>query len=214
MEIHSEEINFDLADIDWFCSINGFLIHVASNGGRLPSNINHSFQELSKQKQLVFSTEAKLPYGVDTNFANRQFGYEYLNDISPESKNEFLKPPDFTNNSIEFNPRLTDVGKSYSWSFIEMAQRGFYSFDRVNEDEYHLVAWPRRSLRRRNKTLYESIDRSIPHFFINRFSLRSHNNFFPYFYKHHLPKHIPDKLKLVDIIESETIDSLIEPENR
>jgi len=31
----------------------------------------------------------------------------------------------------------------YSWSFIEMAERGFCSFDRREEDGlYHLVAWP------------------------------------------------------------------------
>lgn len=130
-------------DIDWFCLINGAPVHFASNGGILPGR-SYSIKNLIKLQHQISNLEQSFRCSVNVEYIERYLREgEYYADLYNASEEEFrqLLPESFeiTNDVAEL-PRHLLV---YGWSFIEMAKRGFISFDR-NKDEntYHLVAWP------------------------------------------------------------------------
>lgn len=105
-------------DIDWFCVINNFYVHVASAGALLPEVINDR-NKLRKIQKQVFD----LPYIFDDN------------DIIINSR--------FINERFNNNEDISN----YLSSFIDMAKKGFISMDRTNlldpEDQtYHIVCMP------------------------------------------------------------------------
>lgn len=72
------------------------------------------------------------------------------NILNEDLLNQFLNLPK-KYEKIETNPNLQNMGientKEYLSDFIDMAQKGFYSFDKTNinnpdDDRYHLVAYP------------------------------------------------------------------------
>ncbi len=151
-------------DIDWFCRINGIPVHLASNGGHLPSD-SYTIDQLVALQHQVANLEPQYQCEVNTEFLKSYLWqgdfYENMDNIKEE---EFLMmvPEGFeiSRDIIEL-PRPMLV---YCWSFIEMARRGFFSFDRNemigHEDTYHLVAWPKEyhnARFARNKAVYESL---------------------------------------------------------
>lgn len=105
-------------DIDWFCIINKFYVHVASAGSLLPEIINDR-NKLRKIQKQVFD----LPYIFDDN------------DIIINDR--------FINERFNNNEDISN----YLSSFIDMARKGFVSMDRTNLQEpddqtYHIVCMP------------------------------------------------------------------------
>lgn len=125
-------------DIDWFCIISGKPIHVASAGGNLPKSVKslkqlHDWQR--KVGEIHFRSEVELNRSyISQNIIQKDYnGFDY--DYFPQ-ENDFIIELD--------NYGLNIIEKEYYNTFVEMAIRGFYSFDRNLHDEdnntYHIVA--------------------------------------------------------------------------
>ena len=119
------EVGYQLTkDIDWFCIINGYPVHVASNGGRLPNFIQYHRQLFESQRRasiipgnLDFEVNRRIEFNRDDEIESLgESFYEYF----PEANNLF--------GDNEFN----NTQKAYYWSFVMMAKKGFYSFDKVS----------------------------------------------------------------------------------
>lgn len=129
-------------DIDWFCIINNMPIHIASNGGKLPNlykkkelrELQHRVAMLEPQRQGQPNIILSENHNMET-ILNMQ--YDYL---------------------LEKNVPMERVKDLYVESFKEMADKGFYSFDRLDPEmaeslhidnpnsAYMLVAKPNRPL--------------------------------------------------------------------
>ncbi len=131
-------------DIDWFCKVLDKPVHLASNGGRLP-RLSYTINELVQLQHLVANMNQSFRCVVNTQYLQDylQQGryYEGIDALSDEEFRQLLPEQFEISEEIRHLPRAVLL---YSWSFIEMAKRGFYSFDRKEGDdnEYHLVAWP------------------------------------------------------------------------
>jgi hypothetical protein len=133
-------------DIDWFCKVLEYPVHLASNGGRLP-RLSYTINELVELQHMVANMNQSFRCVVNTRYLEDylQQGryYEGIDELSEEEFRMML-PEQF-----EISEEIRNLSRPvllYAWSFIEMAKRGFFSFDRKDGDgnEYHLVAWPDR----------------------------------------------------------------------
>ena len=132
--------DYKSSDIDWFCFINGCPIHVASNGGELPYNL-YTDENFISAFNAVRTIEPIYGWAINQEFVNsRHESYNYLGEIEKEERDSFLLP-EFIERKEYGNLSLEQI--AYSWSFIEMAKRGFFSFDRVDENRYRLIAYPK-----------------------------------------------------------------------
>ncbi len=108
-------------DIDWFAICNNVPIHVASNGGNVPSQIK-SRDNRTVQKYLA---------NIEVNGNNDiRINQDWLNEL------ELLEQND---DGIAFD------GNTYLHTFVEFAQLGFVSIDNaIINEEYHcrIVAFP------------------------------------------------------------------------
>lgn len=133
-------------DIDWFCLIDDVPVHLASNGGELPDDSYKASELVSIQRQVpalepIYKYELNMPYLEQYLNDGR---YDDLRDVD-----DFLtqsQMPETAEMRGEL-PNLPLHWRAYCWSFIEMAKRGFFSFDRTVNDKdrdgiYHLVAYP------------------------------------------------------------------------
>lgn len=131
-------------DIDWFCVINNMPVHIASNGGKLPN--------LYKKNEL-----RELQHGVAT-LEPLWNGDNQRNIILSESNNiETILNVQY-DYLLEKGVPIERVKDLYVESFMEMACKGFYSFDRLDPDiaeilqidnpdsAYMLIAKPSRPL--------------------------------------------------------------------
>ena len=78
-------------DIDWFCIINGYPVHVASNGDRLPKFIR-SYRQLLESQRRVSIVPSDLDFEVNRRIVlDRDVELESLgesfNDYFPEASN-------------------------------------------------------------------------------------------------------------------------------
>lgn len=127
-------------DIDWFILNGDCHIHCASNGGLLPNNI---YSAIGLQS-LQVAVEAMNPSGgFNLNkMAIEQNVRSHYENIDEESLQSALQAETVAN--IAFQADVPTWMKAYSWSFVRMAQRGFFSFDRIEgTNEYYLVAYPK-----------------------------------------------------------------------
>ncbi len=137
-------------DMDIFFVMNGYPTHLASNGGILPNKLG-TIAELQDMQIAAQSLQMQFDYGL--NFA-------YLNTLNPAdfpTEEEMMETGYLnTEHFMQFNNR-EDIPfhvKLYAHSFVEMAKRGFWSFDRLTdyyierntntriESAFQLVAWP------------------------------------------------------------------------
>ena len=123
-------------DIDWFYSISGYPIHVASAGGRLPKGIRN----LGMLRKLQIAIDA-LPERFDVEL-NR----DYIRNTIIEKEYSYFTPDlfpennDFDNNLGKYNLNFEET--MYYNTFIYFALRGFYSFDRnLSEDKDEVYFW-------------------------------------------------------------------------
>ena len=105
-------------DIDWFIFVNRKLVHVASAGGFIPEAVlNNLDQTYYYVASLPDINSTDSIDTIDQHFLSNQIG------ISSEERENYL------------------------WTFMKIAQKGIYSFDRtvitdIQDNNYHLVAWP------------------------------------------------------------------------
>lgn len=138
-----------LNDIDWFCILDGVPVHVASAGDLLP--VMYADHESVAFMKSILSDVLKLSFDYDYKLNDKYLdehvlneGYEYLteqdNPIGQEMDDDWHSI--MTKNEA-FPKRL------YATSFVEMARRGFYSFDKTEDKEgdYHLVAYPSKGMK-------------------------------------------------------------------
>lgn len=131
-------------DLDCFFVMNGAKTHIATNGGIVHPKIG-TVEELRAMQAQVANMEGKHGYVLNRDYLS------------------LLETPDFpSQEDIEKldlddgRPFERDVfeGTEYaelpfhSSSFVEMARKGFWSFDRVGimpdgTDVYMLIAWPK-----------------------------------------------------------------------
>ena len=111
-------------DIDWFARIRHIYIHALSFGGLLPDEVNN------REKNFVILRHS---YRMTDNNQIQVV----VNDVYIERR---IRPQAKENNATDFERRK----ERYLRHFIDMAKRGFWSFDRdlYDEKKYHLIAKP------------------------------------------------------------------------
>ena len=112
-------------DIDWAVKIGNNFIHVASAGGDLPKIVDDHLLEIWRELKETRNFEVSGEVVVNEEYIREKFS-----DLRGVSDDE-------ASLSIEW----------YLCSFVEMARRGFYSFDRdvrtlFDDSKYRLVASP------------------------------------------------------------------------
>lgn len=112
----------ELYDLDIFIFLPSLKIHIATAGAILPDYI----LSLANNNYII---------------------YDYYNTI--DSKNEYLINPNLEEivYKKEYSKRNDFDEKLYLESFIKLASKGFYSFDKTNiqdplDKKFHLVAYP------------------------------------------------------------------------
>ena len=131
-------------DIDWFATINEHPVHLASNGGHLPSD-SYTVSKLVAVQHKVANMQTTFRYEIDEEFLQNYLDEDgFYPDVNEMSDEEFRM---IIPERVEINRNYSRSLMAYTWSFIDMAMKGFLSFDRIrNEDGidiYHLVAWPK-----------------------------------------------------------------------
>ena len=115
-------------DIDWFFRDGDRFIHAASNGGSLPDFVNDMdiLRPIQTNVALMTLQEGGQEVVVNNDYVEQRFKMmaQLLNcEIDSDSKSDYIR------------------------SFSEMAQKGFYSYDRDLDasDHYSLVCYPQNS---------------------------------------------------------------------
>ncbi len=116
-------------DIDWFFQSGNRCIHVASNGGILPCFVNNVLRLRAEQAKVSMLEDIKdVEIVVNESYVNQRIAaiVESYRRSGSENVNE------------------QNVRASYLVSFIAMARKGFYSYDRANSGEsaYVLICGP------------------------------------------------------------------------
>lgn len=126
-------------DVDWFVLNGECPIHCASHGVLLPNNI---YTAVGMQS-LQVAVEAMNPssgFSLNRLAIEQNVGGHYEN-IDEDLLQTAI--PIETAMNIPYPDNVPIWKKAYSWSFVRMAQRGFFSFDRIEgTNEYYLVAYP------------------------------------------------------------------------
>ncbi len=131
-------------DIDWFALVDGIPVHVASNGGLLPHD-SYKISELTRIQHVVHGLESRYRVGMNVEYLEDYLreteSYPDIDDLTPEEF-QLMLPERY-----EADRNLSRALQAYTWSFSEMAAKGFWSFDRIGDEQrdfaqYHLVAWP------------------------------------------------------------------------
>ena len=131
------DIYMSTHDIDWFCCINHVYIHVASAGCKLPEIYRTmNYQILKSFLNRALSLPIISDYVLNENYINQYL----INNGEEDFEHEFY---DDSEDDIFLHDE-PKIMRLYSRSFVEMARRGFYSFDKSEgeNDNYHLVAKP------------------------------------------------------------------------
>lgn len=115
-------------DVDWFCIINGLPCHLSSNGGRL-----HPLVEANRDYNRSIQIRVVEMPALDIE-------KPYVNETLVES---------IVSNVAERHPEMESIftRETYSGYFVEMARKGFFSYDNrlnleISQSEYKLVAGP------------------------------------------------------------------------
>lgn len=127
-------------DYDWFCVINGYPVCVSSAGDYIPSLVNYD-DNIIRSIKIVKKISPKYDASINRSYLQDNIinkGYDYLNDPNYQFPEDCIP---------QYDEKYQDMAlslKLYCEHFIEMAKKGFYTFDRdiYSEHSYHLVAWP------------------------------------------------------------------------
>ena len=114
-------------DLNIFFQINGVPLHIATMGKLIPLKLNDSkriVDNWQSVKSLPYSTQFRLNRDYLDQIATHS-GYEYLSGERLESITDIVST--FPSMDV-FDIDVPLSVKLYSWSFVEMARKGFYSF--------------------------------------------------------------------------------------
>lgn len=150
-----KEIEFLNMDLDLFYSVNGYPIHVASAGGYI--SLYYQNMEYDEYNLPKLVREIKPKYTFDQIIINPALR-EIINFDGRIEEVMMIIEAVFSRNGIYDHKVLPFLGnrdslydfyikKIYGTSFINMAKRGFLSFDRTditkhNSDLFHWIAMP------------------------------------------------------------------------
>lgn len=132
-------------DMDCYFNLNGFPIHIATNGGLVPDSLG-TVGELQEIQRLVTQIDATQAYELNREYLSRLDRNSFP---TQEEWNEFeLDLPARFSVFDERDYELPFHWLLYSLSFVENARKGFFSFDRIattwaGYDIYQLIAWPK-----------------------------------------------------------------------
>ncbi len=119
-------------DIDYFF-IQDFgneakSIHIASNGGVMPDRLG-SMAFIQKCQNQAFTLPMQFDYVLNMDYLNQLNAEDFP---SPEemAESNFMNTAHYSQFD---NLTLSHHIKLYAYSFVEMARRGFWSFDRLTE---------------------------------------------------------------------------------
>lgn len=126
-------------DIDWYCSINGHPVHIASMGGVIPEPFSER-ETLRKIEDSVINlpyiAEVKLNHQVVEQETAEGYNYIIENQLSQYIEETLAYLPSFNYNRYwSLHTRL------YVCSFVDKARKGFYSYAKIKE-HYVLIAQP------------------------------------------------------------------------
>ena len=120
-------------DIDYFFVMQTMEmtkpIHIASNGGVMPDKLG-SMAFIQKSQNDAFNLPSQFDYELNMDYLN-QLNAEDFPMEENLAESGFLQTEHYT----QFNDRI-DLPfhlKVYAYSFVEMARRGFWSYDRLTE---------------------------------------------------------------------------------
>ena len=133
-------------DMDCFFVLNGYATHIATNGGIVPAKLG-SVEELRAMQTKVANMEGTLGYELNTDYLATLQAEDFPSQQDLEDVGKELNVFE----GLFGNDEYRDIPfhwKVYSHSFVEMARKGFWSFDRVGVmpngmDVYMLIAWPK-----------------------------------------------------------------------
>lgn len=130
-------------DIDWYIIISDMPIHAASNGGHLQHDL-YTVDQLQEVQHLIQELPDDYDFELNLSVIRQHVASLYEEDDIDEllSHQNDIIPEGIALPASRYNkePKWLLL---YCWSFIEMARKGFYSFDRDEvTGEYFLVAFP------------------------------------------------------------------------
>ena len=130
-------------DVDWYCSINGHPVHIASMGGPIPSPFNER-RILRGIEDAVVKLPNKAKASLNEKLIKQEIaeGYEYIDELQLSDSVEkiFGEIPSFSYN-MNWNLKT----RLFACSFVDKARKGFYSYGRIgksSEYKYGLIAKP------------------------------------------------------------------------
>lgn len=138
------ELQMKARDFDLFCIINNMPVHIATLGAVIPEELNN-VQRISTNINDVCgikpTTNAILNEDLIKKYVSTD-DYKYLRDLDQKNVSANVsRLPGFD----KFDEETPIYIKLFSWYFMEMARRGFYSFAHYgsdDDDKFFLVAWP------------------------------------------------------------------------
>lgn len=148
-------------NIDWFCLIDKKWIHCSSQGGMLPDFADdyRNMPQLQALLNIIPTYSEETDVVVNDTLIEQRFErhISILRELSAEEQME-----------IDIDREHQNFRRNYIESFVEMAQKGFHSYARVNIDDITdnstvLVAKPTEeaslSLYRDISSIVESVNR-------------------------------------------------------
>ena len=124
-------------DIDWFCICHGHPVHVASNGGYVPEQIDSSHNyRMQRAVYEHLSWYDDVPVTVNIDLLRRHIPEIFVEREDEEDLREILREE-----SVYIPRELLEqpvAVQLFCKSFVEIAKLGFCSFYTINdsEDEY------------------------------------------------------------------------------
>ena len=135
MKSNFEDLEYFNHDIDWFCIGNDISIHAASNGCKFPSfgspNRSKQAYDLALQMPILFDEDSIKLNSLLKEQLKNDYPIQYIQMVVN------VLFPEIQNPTFDFY-----FEKIYCRDFVEMAKRGFVSYDGVFDDKYRIIAWP------------------------------------------------------------------------
>lgn len=148
-------------DNDWYCTINGMPVHIASMGGYIPLQFRDT-ENLRKNQDYVAHLDYNSEVDINDAFIEHEtaIGYEYLEE---QGVSEMILSLIQDNPNINFMQTWPLRKKLYAYTFIDKARKGFFSYALVDgtTNLFELVASPLTPLKVANNSIHPLSDSDI-----------------------------------------------------
>ena len=128
-------------DIDWFSKVGDIYIHAMSFGGLLPDTIN-DWDLLRSMLRKAYRTESLVEnrFVYNTSYIDSRLSIQFAEKQANNEQQDIIR-------------------ERYLHHFLEMASRGFCSFDRDLQDDnfYHLIVRPEEPMKQWDVNINEVI---------------------------------------------------------